>query len=191
MSTPSVVALVVVGLLVVLAVALYNGVVRARIRVKTAWAQIDTQLKRRTDLVPNLIASVRGYFEHEAGVIEQVATTREGAVRAGDDPARRAGAEAALGGALGTLVARVEAMPALKGNETVLALMEELSTTENRIAFARSHYNDAVGTYNATIQTVPTILIARPAGFTAERFFELDAPATVPSVDLSREPRVS
>ena len=76
-------------------------------------------------------------------------------------------------------------MPALKGNETVLALMEELSTTENRIAFARSHYNDAAGTYNASIQTVPAILVARPAGFTAEPFFELDSPAIVPSVELS------
>lgn len=186
MTTNSIIAIAVAALLILIAIAIYNGLVRARMRVRTAWAQIDAQLKRRHDLIPNLVASVRGYFAHEADVLERVTTLRERAAGAGDDVAKRAGAETALSGALGALIARVEAMPDLKANTTVLALQEELATTENRIAFSRQHYNETAGDYNGAIATIPNILVARPCGFQPVAFFEIDVPATVPVVSLER-----
>ncbi|MGY4399059.1 LemA protein [Sphingomonas sp. UYAg733] len=181
-----IVAIVIVALLIAIIVLIYNSLVRSHMRVKTGWAQIDTQLKRRHDLVPNLVAAVRGYMGHESAVLEKVAAVREQAVQAGSDVARRSSAEGALSGALGQLIARVEAMPDLKADSTVMALQEELATTENRIAFARQHYNETVGRYNGAIATIPANLIAGPCGFAAEKFFELDGPVTVPVVDLGR-----
>ena len=186
MTTHSIIAIAAAALLILIVIGIYNGLVRARMRVRTAWAQIDAQLKRRHDLIPNLVASVRGYFDHEADVLERVTTLRERAAGAGDDVAKRADAEGALSGALGKLIARVEAMPDLKANTTVLALQEELATTENRIAFSRQHYNETTGDYNGAIATIPNVLIARPCGFQPAAFFEIDVPTTVPIVSLGR-----
>ena len=186
MTTTSIVTLAILGTVLLILIAIYNTLIRGRVRVRTAWAQIDAQLKRRHDLIPNLVAAVRGYFQHESTVLDSVTALRERAVRAGDSVTERAGAERALTGALGQLIARVEAMPDLKANTTVLALQEELATTENRIAFSRQHYNETTGDYNASIATIPNVLVAKPCGFRAEPFFELDVPATVPNVSLER-----
>lgn len=186
MSLAVIISLAIVALLVVIAILIYNSLVRLRVRVRTAWAQIDAQLKRRHDLIPNLVASVRGYLGHESSVLERISTLRETAAKAGDDVTARAGAERALGGALGQLLARVEAMPNLKGNTTVLALQEELATTENRIGFARTHYNESAGVYNASIATIPNVLVAEPCGFRPADFFVIDEPVSVPQVSLER-----
>lgn len=186
MTTAQIIGLAALALLILIAILLYNRLVRLRVSVKTAWAQIDAQLRRRHDLVPNLVAAVRGYFGHESAVLERVAAVRERAVNAGDTPAQRAGAEQALGAALGQLIARVEAMPELKADGTVLALQEELATTENRIAFSRQHYNETVGRYNGAIESIPDMLIAKPCGFRHAQFLELDTPTAVPVVDLER-----
>lgn len=186
MSPTTLIVIAVATFLVLIVVLIYNALVRSRMRVKTAWAQIDAQLKRRHDLIPNLVASVRGYFAHESDVLAQVAALRERAAAAGDDVATRGLAESALSGALGKLIARVEAMPDLKADGTVLALQEELATTENRIAFARQHYNETTGSYNATIAVIPNVLVARPCGFQPAAFFELDVAAIVPTVALER-----
>ena len=186
MSPTAIVSLTVVATLLLIGIVIYNRLTTARVRVRTAWAQIDAQLKRRHDLIPNLVASVRGYLGHEAAVLERVTTLRENATRAGNDVAARAGAERALSGALGQLIARVEAMPDLKANTTVLALQEELATTENRIGFARQHYNDTTGEYNAAIATIPNVLVARPCGFTTAAFFVLDVTSAAPVFTLER-----
>lgn len=186
MTTNSIIAIALAAVLFLVLIAIYNRLVRARMRVRTAWAQIDAQLKRRHDLIPNLVASVRGYFEHESDVLDRVTTLRERAAGIGGDVAKRADAEGALSGALGRLVARVEAMPDLKANTTVLALQEELATTENRIAFSRQHYNETAGEYNGAIATIPNVLIARPCGFEAAAFFEIDVPTAAPAVSLGR-----
>ncbi len=185
MSTTAMIWLGVAAALLLILILLYNRLVRLRVRVKTGWAQIDAQLKRRSDLIPNLVAAVRGYMGHESAVLERVAAVREAALSAGSDVAARGRAEGALTGALGILMARVEAMPDLKANQNVMALQEELATTENRIGFARQHFNDCVGFYNAAIATIPANLVAAVGGFKPERFFELDAPATVPVVNLA------
>lgn len=185
MSTTALIWIAVAAVLVAIFILIYNRLARARVRVKTAWAQIDAQLKRRSDLIPNLVAAVRGYMGHESAVLERVAAVREAALAAGSDVAARGKAEGALTGALGILMARVEAMPDLKANQNVMALQEELATTENRIAFARQHFNDSVGFYNAAIATIPANLVAGIGRFTPERFFELDAPAVLPIVNLS------
>jgi LemA protein len=184
--TSSIVALSIAAALLIVVILIYNSLIRARMRVRTGWAQIDAQLRRRHDLIPNIVGSVRGYFAHEADVLERVTALRESAAVAGDDVAKRAGAEAALSGALGKLIARVEAMPDLKANTTVLALQEELTTTENRIAFARQHYNETAGEYNAAIATIPNVLIAAPCGFKPAASFEIDVPIVVPVVSLER-----
>ena len=162
---------IVVLLLVVLA-WLYNGLVAARNRVRNAWAQIDVQLKRRHDLIPNLVASVKGYMQHESGIFDRILEARRAATTAGADIPARAAAEAALGRQVQGLLALAEAVPELRAGETMKALQEELATTENRIAFARQFFNDAVLDYNTRLQTVPSNLIAGPFGFAAEPLFE-------------------
>lgn len=166
---------VVVAAIAMWLAGMYNGLVRLRNQVKNAWAQIDVQLKRRHDLIPNLVETVKGYAGHEKETLESVIRARGAAVSAGGGgAAAQAQAESALSGALGRLMLVVEKYPALKANQNFLALQEELTSTENKIGFSRQHYNDSVMTYNTRTQTVPTNLIAGMFDFTTEEFFELE-----------------
>jgi LemA protein len=184
-----VILLVIVGVVALLAFAvfgLYNGLIRRRVRVDEAWAQIDVQLHRRHDLIPNLVNSVRGYMEHEQDVLTQVTEARANAVTAGArGPADAAQAENMLTSTLRSLFAVMENYPDLKANQNVLALQEELSTTENQIAFARQHYNASVRDFNTAISTVPAVFIAGLFGFTSRDFFEAEPESrAVPEVQL-------
>ena len=166
-----VVALVVlVGLYVVVA---YNGLVRLRNRIENAWSQIDVQLQRRYDLIPNLVETVKGYAKHEQSVFEEVTRARAQAIGA-QGVASQAQAENVVTDALKSLFAVAEAYPELKANENFLALQEELSGTESKIAYARQFYNDTVQSYNTKIQQIPTNIIAKQAGFTEREYFEAD-----------------
>jgi len=165
-------------------VGAYNGLVALRNRFKNAFAQIDVQLKRRYDLIPNLVETAKGYIKHERGTLEAVIAARNAAstanVRAAQNPGEAtsmkelAGAEAALTGTLGRLFALAEAYPDLKANTTMMALMEELTSTENKVAFARQAYNDAVMTYNTKRETFPTNLIAGPFNFGPAELFVIE-----------------
>ena len=167
-------------------VVTFNQLVTLRNRVKQAFAGIDAQLKRRHDLIPNVLAVAQGYMQHERGTLEAVTQARSQAMvaerPAASDPAdvlavgTLAGAESALGGALFRLMAKFEAYPELKANTTMLQLMEELQTTENRIAFARQSYNDAVMFYNTAIATFPALLAAKLFGFAEAKPFEIVDP---------------
>ncbi len=167
------VVLVVVVLLGLWAVSAYNRLVRQRNQVQAASAQIDVQLKRRHDLIPNLVETVKGYAAHESGTLEAVVRARQNAVSAnGAGPAERAEAEGELTAVLSRLMVVSEAYPDLKANQNFAALQAELSTTEDKIAYARQFLNNAVQTYNTSIQSVPTNLIAGVGGFKPEEFFQ-------------------
>ena len=155
-------------------VVAYNRLVRLRNRVEASWAQIDVQLKRRYDLVPNLVETVRGYAAHERGTLEAVVAARGLAINSAQTPgmADRATAEVMLTSALGRLFALAEAYPDLKANQNFLALQAELGNTEDKIAYARQFYNSAVQTFNTAVQTLPTNVIAGIGGFRARDFFE-------------------
>ena len=168
-----IVILVVVALLLLGLVLLYNRFVQLRNRVDNSWAQIEVQLKRRWDLIPNLVETVRGYAEHERGTFEAVTEARANAQRA-SGPAETAAAEGILGAALGRLFAVAEAYPELQADENFRQLQDELAGTENRIAVSRQVYNDTVLTYNNAIQTVPGVLFAGPFGFSRKEFFEVE-----------------
>jgi LemA protein len=172
--------LIIVGLLAVFAllivgviVMIYNGLVRRRVETQNAWSQIDVQLKRRYDLIPNLVETVKGYASHEKDTLENVIRARNAAMNA-SGPAEHAAAENALSGTLKTLFAVAEAYPDLKANTSFLSLQEELKSTENRIGFARQHYNDSVSGYNASLQQFPANMVANTFGFRAAEFFKLD-----------------
>jgi LemA protein len=175
---PTLIVLLVVGVVVLLGVgwviSTYNSLVGLRVQAQNAWSQIDVQLKRRYDLIPNLVETVRGYASHERDTLERVVQARNMAVSA-HGVAEQAQAENMLTGALKSLFAVTEAYPDLKANQNFLALQEELSSTENRIGFSRQHYNDVVAQYNATQQQFPANTIAGRFGFTTMEFFELDA----------------
>jgi LemA protein len=175
MGTGTVVLIVVLVLAVVavlFVVGLYNGLVQLRNRVKNAWSQIDVQLKRRHDLIPNLVETVKGYASHESKVLEEVTKARSRAVDArGVD--KQAAAESELSGALGRLMLVVEQYPDLKANQNFLALQEELTSTENKISFSRQFYNDSVMQYNTRIESVPSNIIANMFNFKQESFFEI------------------
>lgn len=161
-------------LLILWLVGKYNVLVRLRARVQNAWAQIDVQLKRRWDLIPNLVETVKGYTKHEAETLQKVTEARRIAQSAaGQGVARQAEAESILSGALGRLLAVVEAYPDLKANQNYLALQEELTSTENKIGFARQFYNDAVMRFNTKIQIFPTSIVAGMFQFKAVEFFQL------------------
>jgi LemA protein len=180
-----IVLLVVVALLVLGLVVLYNRFVRLRNRVDNAWAQIEVQLKRRWDLIPNLVETVRGYAEHERGTFEAVTQARARAQGA-QGPAETAAAEGFLSQALGRLFAVAEAYPELQADENFRQLQTELGETENRIAISRQVYNDTVLTYNNAIQTFPGVVLAGPFGFARREFFETDeAQREPPRVDFS------
>jgi LemA protein len=182
------IVLVVIGLIVVFVVGLYNRLVTLRQRVREAWADIDVQLKRRHDLIPNLIETVKGYAAHERGVFENVTKARAAAVSAqSGTPQDRAVAENQLTTALRTVFAVAENYPQLQAVQEFKDLSENLTATEDKIAFARRFYNGNVRDYNTAIQTVPTNILAGMFGFTPEQYFELaDAKEReVPKVSFS------
>ncbi|MEV2238768.1 LemA family protein [Micromonospora sp. NPDC049891] len=156
------------------ALAAYNRLIRQRNQVQASWAQIDVQLKRRYDLVPNLVETVKGYAAHERGTLEAVLAARDGAIAAAAAPGlpARAGAEDALTQSLGRLFALAEAYPDLKANQNFAVLQGELARTEDKIAYARQFYNSAVQTYNTSTQSVPSNLIAGLGGFRPMDYFE-------------------
>ena len=179
-----IVILVLVAVVALLLVVLYNRFVRLRNRVDNAWAQIEVQLKRRWDLIPNLVETVRGYASHERETFETVTQARAAAQQA-NTPAESAQAEGILGQALGRLFAVAEAYPELQADENFRQLQSELSETENRIAVSRQVYNDTVLTFNNAIQTVPGVFFAGFFGFEKREFFDVED-------DAQREPpRVS
>ena len=187
---PAWIALIVVVAVVFLAViviaGMYNQLVALRNRFKNAFAQIDVQLKRRCDLIPNLVEVAKGYIKHERETLEAVTKARNLAATAGQqaaaNPGDRAamtalgGAEGQLAGALGRLFAVAEAYPDLKANQNMLALQEELSSTENKVAFARQAYNDAVMSYNTQREVFPSVLIATAFNFQEAHLFEIEQP---------------
>ena len=149
----------------------YNGLVKRRVQVDNAWSQIDVQLKRRHDLIPNLVETVKGYAAHERGTFEAVTNARANAINA-QTPPEQAQAENVLSGALKSLFAVAEAYPDLKANQNFLNLQEELTSAEDRIAYARQYYNDSVGSYNTQIQKFPTNLLAGMFHFDKRDFFD-------------------
>jgi LemA protein len=178
--------LIVIVVVVVAGVLIYNGLIQRRLRIDEAYAQIEVQLKRRWDLIPNLVNAVKGYMGFEQSVLENVTKARANAVAAGGQgPAQQAAAENALTATLRSLFAVVENYPELKASENVMNLQEQITTTENQISFARQHYNASVLDYNTNIATFPNVLIAGPFGFTRREFFDAEPEAQqVPTVDL-------
>ena len=187
---PALMMLIVIGALVLFAVmfvvGLYNKLVALRNRFKNAYAQIDVQLKRRYDLIPNLVETAKGYLKHERGTLEAVITARNAAssanVRAAANPGDPAAmqqlvaAEGSLTGALGRLFALSEAYPDLKANTTMMSLMEELTSTENKVSFARQAYNDSVMVYNTQREVFPSSLIASMFNFAPAELFQIEKP---------------
>jgi LemA protein len=163
------VGLIIVGGLV----AIYNSLVNKRVETENSWSQIDVQLKRRYDLIPNLVETVKGYASHEKETLERVVQARNMAMSA-RGVAEQAQAENMLTGTLKTLFSVVEAYPDLKANQNFIGLQEELKSTENRIGFARQHYNDVVAQYNGSLQRFPSNIIAGTFGFKPSEFFKLD-----------------
>jgi len=165
-------------------VGIYNSLVTLRNRFKNAFAQIDVQLKRRYDLIPNLVETAKGYMKHERETLEAVISARNqvasAAKSAAADPSDASamkgllGAEGALTGAMGRLFAVMEAYPDLKANQNMMAVQEELTSTENKVSFARQAYNDAVTSYNTAREKFPNVLIATPMGFQAAELFEIE-----------------
>jgi LemA protein len=169
---------VIVVLLLLFIVVQYNGLVGKRNEKDNAWSQIDVQLKRRHDLIPNLVETVKGYAAHERQTLEAVTNARnlaQGAI--GKGVGAQSQAEAGLSGALSRLLAVVEKYPDLKANQNFLALQEELSSTENKISFSRQYYNDSVLRYNNKVQMFPSNIVAGMTGFKLAEFFEVEAPA--------------
>jgi len=167
-------------------VSIYNSLVGLRNRVKNAWSQIDVQLKRRHDLIPNLLEAVKGYMKHEREIMENITKYRSQAMDA-NSVGDKAAAEGLLSGALGQLRVQVENYPDLKANQNFLALQEELTSTENKISFARQAYNDQVLFFNNKIQMFPSNVIAGMFSFKEEEFFEIEdkAEKEVPKVSFS------
>ena len=172
--------------LLVFVVGMYNRLVALRNRFKNAFSQIDVQLKRRYDLIPNLVETAKGYLQHERNTLEAVIAARNAAsaasTRAAQSPGdpnaikQLAGAEAALTGTLGRFFALAEAYPDLKANQTMSRLMEELTSTENKVSFARQSYNDSVMAYNTARESFPTNFIAGPFNFGPAQLFEIEKP---------------
>ncbi len=195
MEIGTIIALVVVVALVAVAVGIYNNLVAARNQFKNAFAQIDVQLKRRYDLIPNLVETAKGYLAHERETLEAVIQARNQAQAASkaasahpDDASAIAGlaaAEGVLSGAMGRFFALAEAYPDLKANESMQQLMEELTSTENKIAFSRQHFNDAVTAYNNMREQFPNNVIAGMFNFSAAELLEIESP------EMREAPKVS
>ena len=166
-------------------IATYNGFVKLTQRAKEAWADIDVQLKRRLDLIPNLVETVKGYATHERDALEAVVTARSHAMAAGATPHEQAQVDNEITGALRQLFALAEAYPDLKANQGFVSLQEELANTESRIAYARQFYGDAVEAYNNAIQAIPGVLVAKLFGFGEREYFEAEVAAReVPKVQF-------
>jgi len=188
--------LAVVVLVAIYLLITYNGLVSLRNRIENAWAQIDVQLKRRYDLIPNLVETVKGYASHESGTLEAVVQARNMAMAA-QGPQDQAAAENMITGALKSVFALSEAYPDLKANVNFLNLQEELTGTEGRIAYARQFYNDTVFRYNTKVQSVPSNIVANTFNFSEREYFEVDDAArggvavdfgSAPPVDLGSAP---
>jgi len=185
-------AYIIIGVVVVLLIiflAIYNGLVRRRNQVKNSWAQIDVQLKRRYDLIPNLVETAKGYMKHERETLEAVTNARNLAQQLSSAGAgERAKAEGELSSVLSRLLAVVENYPDLKANQNFLALQEELASTENKISFSRQYYNDSVLRYNNQTQMFPSNIVASMTGFKASEFFEvtLAAEREAPKVSFTQ-----
>ncbi len=187
MSKTALIVVAVAVVIVLMLISIYNRLVSLRNLFKNAFAQIDVQLKRRYDLIPNLVETAKGYLKHERETLEAVITARNQAYSASQKAAANPTdavamkgllqAEGQMSGVLGRLMAIAEAYPDLKANQTMQQLMEELTSTENKISFARQAYNDAVMMYNTTRETFPNVLVANTFGFTAAQLFEIEVAA--------------
>ncbi len=178
----------IVAVLLLLSLFNYNSLVRLRNQVRNAWAQIDVQLKRRHDLIPNLVETVKGYAAHERETLDSVTRARTHAMEAiGHGAGAQSKAEGELSGALSRLLAVVEAYPDLKASQNFLALQEELTSTENKISFSRQFYNDSVLNFNNKIQMFPSNIVAGIFRFKTDEFFEVESPAEreVPKVSFT------
>ena len=184
--TALIVVIVIIAVVVLFVISMYNSLVQLRNRVKNAWSQIDVQLKRRHDLIPNLIETVRGYMTHERDTLENITKARSQAVEA-EGVGDKGKAEGELTRALGKFNLVVENYPDLKANQNFLALQEELTSTENKISFARQNYNDQVLFYNNKIQMFPSNMMANAFNFKQEPFFEVEdqSEKAVPKVSFS------
>ena len=180
-----VILIVVLVVIVGWAVVTYNGLIKLRNLVQEAWRQIDVELTRRHDLIGNLVETVKGYAAHERGTLEDVVKARSAAMAPGQSPAQQAESENMLSQALGRLLAIVEAYPDLKANENFMALQNELTATEDRIASARRYYNATVRDLNSEIQSFPAVLVAKPLGFAEEPFYNDDDPAIQSAPNVS------
>ena len=184
----AIIVIVVIVLLIVFLISLYNGMVRARNKVDEAWSGIDVQLKRRHDLIPNLVETVKGYAAHERGVFDEVTKARAGAIAAGSQgPQERAQAENVLTGALRSLFAVAEAYPQLQAVQEFKDLSENLRDTEDKIQSSRRFYNGQVRDYNTALQTFPTVTLAGIFGFKSSEYFEVEEPSDreVPKVSFT------
>ena len=180
----AIVIVVIILLVIIYLVAAYNGLIRRRNQIENAWSQIDVQLKRRHDLIPNLVETVKGYAAHEKSTLDAVIQARNAAVAA-PTPGATAVAEGQLTGALRQLFALGEAYPDLKANQNFLSLQEELSATEGRVAYARQFYNDSVLEYNNKLQQFPTVYYAKILNFERREYFETDEAAReTPAVEF-------
>ena len=176
MSTVLVILLVVLlVVLVIFVIVTYNGLVRRRNEVEESYRQIDVQLKRRYDLIPNLLEGVKKYFRQEQEVLGEITRARSQAMQP-QSPGEQAQSEVRLSGAIGNLFAVAENYPELRSDKVLLDFQEELSSTENKISFARQHYNDSVGSYNTKIQSFPAVIFARMMGFAEREYFEAAGP---------------
>jgi LemA protein len=176
--------LVIIGVVFVAAIGLYNGLVILRNRCENAWSQVDVQLRRRYDLIPNLVETVKGYAKHEREVFERVTQARTSAINA-NTVKDQAQAENMLSGALKTLFAVAENYPELKANQNFMMLQEELAGTESKIAFARQFYNDTVMKFNQKQQVLPSNIIANMFNFKEREYFEIEEPAAKEPVKVS------
>jgi LemA protein len=185
MSTPIIIVIAAV-VIILWVIGMYNGLVRLRNQVKNAWSQIDVQLKRRHDLIPNLIETVKGYMGHERQTLESITNARSKAMGAGT-VGEKAQAESQLTNAISQFYVVVENYPDLKANQNFLALQEELTSTENKISFSRQNYNDQVLNFNNKTQVFPSNILAGMFGFKNEEFFQVDnaAEREAPKVSFS------
>jgi LemA protein len=183
MSTTGWIVAAIAAVIVIYLIVVFNRLVRQRNVVREGWSGIDVQLKRRTDLVPNLVEIVKGYASHERSLFEEIASRRAASVAA-SDVGGQANAERALSGSLGKLIAVAEAYPDLKANQNFLELQKQLAEVEDNIQMARRYYNGAVRNLNISIQSFPDVIVARSLGFREEPFFELEsrAEAAAPQV---------
>jgi len=170
-----IILVLIIVVLVIYAIATYNGLVRRRNEAEESYRQIDVQLKRRYDLIPNLLEGVKKYFRQEQDVLTQITQARAQAMKP-QSPAQQAQSEARLSGTIGNLFAVAENYPELRSDRVLLDFQEELSSTENKISFSRQHYNDSVQSYNTKIQSFPAVIFARMMGFTEREYFEAVGP---------------